>query len=380
VVEVVGTELEPMAVEVVVELIGGTGAAWKLIERSLKAGKPVVTANKALLAAHGEEIFRLAAQKNTDIYFGASVGGCIPIVRALREGLIANHIESIHGILNGTSNYILTRMEAEGLSFDRVLADAQEMGYAEADPGLDIDGWDTAHKAVILASLAYGLPVPLDSVSVEGIRGLAEMDIRYAADLGYRIKLLAIIRQASRGGQGAEVEIRVHPALVPAKHVLASVSGVFNAVMVQADLAGRTLYYGRGAGQEPTASTVIGDIADVVRNLVEGSPCRVPAMSVSGHEVRLRNMGEVVTRHYLRLTVSDEPGVLAQIAAVLGERRISIASVIQKEAGAAPHTPVVLVTHAAPEKALQEAVAEIDGMAFVGAPTVRLRIEDLGDE
>jgi len=368
------------AVEVVVELIGGTGAAWKLIERSLKAGKPVVTANKALLAAHGEEIFRLAAQKNTDIYFGASVGGCIPIVRALREGLIANHIESIHGILNGTSNYILTRMEAEGLSFDRVLADAQEMGYAEADPGLDIDGWDTAHKAVILASLAYGLPVPLDSVSVEGIRGLAEMDIRYAADLGYRIKLLAIIRQASRGGQGAEVEIRVHPALVPAKHVLASVSGVFNAVMVQADLAGRTLYYGRGAGQEPTASTVIGDIADVVRNLVEGSPCRVPAMSVSGHEVRLRNMGEVVTRHYLRLTVSDEPGVLAQIAAVLGERRISIASVIQKEAGAAPHTPVVLVTHAAPEKALQEAVAEIDGMAFVGAPTVRLRIEDLGDE
>jgi len=172
----------------------------------------------------------------------------------------------------------------------------------------------------------------------------------------------------------------VHPALVPAKHVLASVSGVFNAVMVQADLAGRTLYYGRGAGQEPTASTVIGDIADVVRNLVEGSPCRVPAMSVSGHEVRLRNMGEVVTRHYLRLTVSDEPGVLAQIAAVLGERRISIASVIQKEAGAAPHTPVVLVTHAAPEKALQEAVAEIDGMAFVGAPTVRLRIEDLGDE
>jgi len=265
------------SVDIVVELIGGSDVALDLVKQALGAGKPVVTANKALLAEHGEELFSLAEAQNVDICFGASVGGGIPIIRALREGLIGNRIERIDGILNGTCNYILTRMQAEHLPFQTVLDDAQAAGYAEADPSLDIDGFDTAHKAVILASLAYGFCVPMEAVHVEGIRHLDQVDIECAANLGYRIKLLAVVNRA-----GKEVEVRVHPTLVPEDHVLASVGGVFNAVMVRGDFVGDALFYGRGAGRRPTAGTVLADIADVARNLAADTPGRVAALHRSG--------------------------------------------------------------------------------------------------
>jgi homoserine dehydrogenase len=368
--------IQDPAVNVVIELIGGTGVARKFMLQALELGKPVVTANKALLAQCGAEIFSLAERKGTDIYFGASVGGGLPIIRALREGLIANRIESIDGILNGTCNYILTRMETENLSFADALREAQAAGYAEADPALDIDGHDTAHKAAILASLAYGVHVPLSRMHVEGIRGLDEVDIRYAQDLGYRIKLLAVIKRPASGGKGgADIEVRVHPAMVPVGHVLASVGGVFNGVMVRGDLAGDTLYYGRGAGRRPTASTVLADVADVARNILSGSPRRVPAMPRAAGKIGIRPMAQVRARYYLRLSLLDEPGVLASIASVLGKHDISIASVLQKEKGGARYVPAVIVTHEAGEKDLDRALRRIDAMKFVGAGTVRFRIE-----
>jgi len=293
-------------VRIVVELIGGTGAAKELVMLALELGKPVVTANKALLAEHGREIFELAERRGVDLYFGASVGGGIPVIRALREGLIGNRINSIHGILNGTCNYILTRMEAEGLEFEQVLGEAQAAGYAEADPALDIDGTDTAHKAVILASLAYGFSVPMSSVATEGIRGISRTDIRYAGDLGYRIKLLAVIKR-----EDSRIEVRVHPTLVPLNTMLASVGGVYNAVMVEGDLVGKTLYYGRGAGRKPTASTVISDIAEVMKNLEGGSRRPLAALAQIGQPAGIMDIGEVVTRYYLRLSLLDRPGVLA---------------------------------------------------------------------
>jgi len=363
--------IQDPAVQVVVELIGGTGVALDLVRRALELGKPVVTANKALLAKHGAEIFALAAKKKTDIYFGASVGGGIPIIRVLREGLVANRVQSIKGILNGTCNYILTRMEQENVTFDTALKAAQKAGYAEADPGLDIDGLDTAHKAVILASLAFGFQMPLEAVHVEGIRGLAAADIRYARDMGYRIKLLAVIKGDDKG-----VEARVHPALVPVEHVLASVSGVYNAVMVQSDLAGSTLYYGRGAGRDPTASTVIGDIADVARNLASNSSYRVPPLQLVNPGLKPRAMDEIETRYYLRLMLVDQPGVLARITSALGEHDISIASVLQKEGMEGKCVPVVIMTHKAREGQLDAAQAEINKLEAVGAKIVRLRIED----
>ena len=368
-------------VDVVVELIGGTGVAKELVTAALEAGKPVVTANKALLAEHGEEIFGLALRKNTEIRFGASVGGGIPVIRALREGLVGNRIESIYGILNGTCNYILTRMENEGLSFDAALAEAQAAGYAEADPALDIDGFDTAHKAVILASLAHGFSVPMDSVHVEGIRGLSELDIRYALDFGYRIKLLAVI--ANRGGSGNDngdassggIEVRVHPALVPLDEMLASVSGVFNAVMLSGDLTGDTLYYGRGAGKGPTASTVIGDIADLARTFQADCKLGFLPAGAAGPGRGVRDMHEVETRYYLRLSLLDKPGVLAQITTILGREGVSLASVLQKEGRSDDHVPVVAVTHRALERSIDAALADIDKLDIVAGKTVRLRIE-----
>jgi homoserine dehydrogenase len=359
------------ACEVIIELIGGTTLARELILRSIELGKPVVTANKALLAEHGAEIFRLARAKGVDIYFEASVGGGIPIIRALREGLIANRIDSLYAILNGTCNYILTRMESEAQKFDRVLKDAQAAGYAEADPGLDIDGHDTAHKALILASLAYGCQIPMDKVHVEGIRGLAEVDMENALGLGYRIKLLAVIHR-----QNEEIEVRVHPTLVPLKHLLASVSGVFNAVLVNGDVVGPTLYYGRGAGRLPTASAVIGDLADVARNLSLGTPGRVPALTEYAPDIRFRPVGDIESRYYLRISVLDRPGVLGQIASILGRYGISIASVIQKEAHVGRHVGVVIVTHRARELDFDAALTEIDAMPAVSSRTVRYRIED----
>jgi homoserine dehydrogenase len=361
--------IEDPAVEVVIELVGGTKVAREFVLHALRLGKPVVTANKALLAEHGREIFGLARERQVDIGYEASVCAGVPIIRALREGLVANRFAGLYGILNGTCNHILTRMTLAGLSFDAALAEAQQQGYAEADPSLDIDGHDTAHKVAILASLAYGFHVPIADVYVEGIRGLAATDIQYAKDLGYTIKLLAVAREVT-----GEIEIRVHPTLVPANHMLASVSGVFNAVMVDGDMTGQTLYYGRGAGRKPTASAVLADVADLLRNLAGGSQHRVPAIPLSGHR-RIRAMAKVETCHYLRLSLRDAPGVLGRITSILGRHGVSIASVLQKEGRKDDHVPVVIMTHRAKESEVAAAIAETDASDVVGAKTVRLRIE-----
>jgi homoserine dehydrogenase len=356
---------------IIVELIGGTGIALEFTKQALAAGKPVVNANKALLAAHGDELFQLAQDNQTEIYFGASVGGGIPIVRALREGLIANHVTSIHGILNGTCNYILTAMEEEGMAFDAALARAQELGFAEADPGLDIDGKDTAHKAVILGRLAYGFHASLEDITIEGIRDLAKGDIETAAALGYRVKLLAIVRKV-----GDEVEVRVHPAMVPLDHVLASVRGVFNAILVDGDMTGDTLYYGKGAGREPTASTVIGDIADIIKNLEGGSARRFPEAEGASSGLSLRSPGDVETRYYFRLSLLDAPGTLARVSSVLGEHGISIASAMQQEGSTGEYVPVVIVTHRAASRECDAAIEAISKLDVVAEAPVRIRIED----
>ncbi|MDA0989179.1 MAG: homoserine dehydrogenase [Verrucomicrobia bacterium] len=358
---------------VIIELIGGTGIAKTLAIRALKLGKAVVTANKALLAKHGDELFDLAEAHNTEIYFGASVGGGIPIIRALREGLTANRIVSIHGILNGTCNYILTRMEVEGLAFQEALDEAQAQGYAEADPALDIDGFDTAHKALILSRLAFGFHPTLDAITVEGIRGLSEVDIQNGLDLGYRVKLLAVLKR-----DGDAVEVRVHPAMVPVDDMLASVSGVFNAVMVHGDLSGDTLYYGRGAGREPTASTVIADVGDACKNLMSNSPRRFPSVAgfVGAASASLLPPGDVQTRFYIRLALLDRPGTLAEITHVLGAHDVSIGSVVQDGVNAGDYVPVVIVTHTCTERDCAAALDAIAKLDVVGQEMVRIRIED----
>lgn len=359
-------------VDIVVELIGGTTIARKFILEALRVGKPVVTANKALLAEHGKEIFAAADRSGVDVCFEASVAGGIPLIRALSRGLVADNIESIHGILNGTCNYILTRMSKDGLSFDRALREAQGGGYAEADPGLDIDGHDTAHKAAILALLAYGFRIPLGDLPVEGIRGLALDDITYARDLGYCVKLLAVIRRVS-----GRIEMRVSPALVQSDHMLASVGGVFNAVLVKSDVVGETLYYGRGAGRRPTASAVVSDIADVARKLATGSSDRISPFPRGIREGKLRDIGRTESRYYLRMLLPDKPGILGRISMALGRNGISIASVRQAELrSTAGRVPVVFVTHRAKEAQFQAALKEIDSMQMVGGRTIRIRIED----
>ena len=318
--------------EVIVELIGGTTHAFDLIQAALQSGKHVVTANKALLAERGAELFATALKHRRHLLFEASVAGGIPIIRALREGLVANRIISIHGIINGTCNYILTRMNEEGLEFKDALAEAKRLGFAEADDSLDVDGHDTAHKAAVLAALAYGFWVPPGQLYTEGLRAVEKQDIVYARKLGYGLKLLAIIKTDPDGA----VEVRVHPTLIPQSHVLASVSGVFNAVLVRGDVVGDTLYYGRGAGGDPTASAVISDLAQIAAHF----PQEQKARNV-GHEAlhsRLKTMDEIVSRYYLRLLVVDRPGVLADVARVLASRQIGISSVIQPEAQAGETT------------------------------------------
>ena len=360
-------------VDVVVELIGGTGAARQFVLQALRLGKPVVTANKKLLAEYGAEIHRVAEENGTEILFEASVGGGIPIIKALREGLCANRIQSIYGILNGTCNYILTRMEEENLPFDEVLAAAQAAGYAEAEPSLDIDGHDTAHKAAVLASLAYGCVVPLERIQVSGIRGMAAADIAYAAEMGYRIKLLAIIQ----GGEDG-VEVSVQPTLVGHGHQLAAVSGVFNAILVKGDVVGTTLYYGRGAGRAATASAVVADLADAALSLRAGGRRRDPIGGLPKAPVVFRNPGDIVARHYLRFSMKDQPGTLAKAATVLGRHGIGIDSVMQQEAPAdAEYWPVIIVTGASPERAMSAALEEIAGLdGLTDRSTVRYRIED----
>ena len=359
------------AVRIVVETIGGTGIAKKLVLDALAAKKCVVTANKKLLAEYGREIFDAAAANGVDIYFGAAVGGGIPIIRVLREGLAGNEIESIHGILNGTCNYILTRMENEGLPFDEVLKDAQKLGYAEANPSLDIDGFDTAHKACILSALAYGFQPTLDQVRVEGIRSLSGTDVRYAADFGYRIKLLACIAR-----DGDEVEVGVQPTLIPLSHMLASVNDAFNAAMVKGDLSDYTMYYGRGAGRAPTASTVIGDVGDVARNLAHGETrYRRGAPDYAEGKIRLRAAGDIVSKFYIRFMVADRPGAFGEIASILGRRGVSLAAASQRagSVGNEP-VPVVVLTHEAKTADIEAALAEIRASGVIGADPVKLRM------
>jgi homoserine dehydrogenase len=353
-------------IDVIVELIGGLKIAKEFVLRALKNGKPVVTANKALLAEAGRELFEASAKSGAGIFFEASVGGGIPVLRALRDGLVGNQIKSMYGILNGTCNYILTRMEREGLDFDAVLADAQKLGYAETPPDLDIDGIDTAHKAVVLASLAYGAPVPMEAFTIEGIRGLSHREIEYAAELGYRIKLLAVIRNVN-----GEVEMRVEPSFVPKKHLLASVNDSFNAVFIEGDVVGDTLYYGRGAGRLPTASAVIGDIMEAAAGKGGCSNWLLKHESL-----KVCDAANSSIRCYLRLSLKDQPDVIAKVAHVLGKNKISIASIMQKEQNAGEQVPVVFLTHKALEKNFAAAMNEIETLDVVDGKPVRMAIED----
>ena len=358
-------------IDIVVETIGGTGVAKTFVLEALGNGKCVVTANKKLLAEYGREIFETAAKNDVDIYFGASVGGGIPIIRVLREGLAGNEIESIHGILNGTCNYILTRMENEGLPFESVLKDAQKLGYAEANPSLDIDGFDTAHKACILAALAYGFQPGVDQVQVEGIRNLDGADVKYAADFGYRIKLLAVVAK-----DGSEVEVGVHPTLIPFSHMLANVNDAFNAAYVKGDMSDYTMYYGRGAGRAPTASTVIGDIGDIARNLAydETRYARGVPNYAEG-KVRLRAAGDIRSKYYLRFMLADRPGAMGVVASALGKHGVSISALSQKESseGNLP-VPVVAMTRVARAADIDAALAEIKAAGVTGEDPVKLRV------
>ena len=359
-------------VDVVVELVGGTGVARKFILDALERGKPVVTANKALLAEFGVELFTAAEKSRADIYYEASVAGGIPIIKTLREGLVGNRIGKILGIMNGTCNYILTRMERENIEFATVLDDAQKLGYAEAEPSLDIDGFDTAHKAVILSSLAYGEWFGMDPVYVEGIRNISLQDIRFADELGYRIKLLAIIKLVDD-----DVQIRVHPTLVPKHTLLADISDVFNGVLVSGDVVGETLLYGRGAGRDATASAVVADIVDVCLNLKFGSHRRVPAFRMSPQYRHILKMDDILSRYYLRLQVVDRPGVIARIAAILGDKQISISSFIQKENQSEDNVSLLILSHQAREKAVNDAIAEINKLEEVCEDVKLIRIEDM---
>jgi homoserine dehydrogenase len=361
------------SIDIIIELVGGKGYARDVVIKALQNGKSVVTANKALLAEYGSEIFALADSQKRSVGFEASVAGAIPIIRAIREGLVANRFKSIYGILNGTCNFILTKMEREQVTFEHALKEAQAAGYAEANPALDIDGFDTAHKAAILASLACGGPFPIGEVFVEGIRGLAKADMEYARGLGYRIKLLAVIKLNEKN-----VEVRVHPALIPAESLLANVSGVFNAVMVEGDMAGQTMYYGRGAGRLPTGSAVVSDLADIGMALASNVP--PPPLFTGGPAPACQSMAEVVSRFYIRFSLLDKPGVLGQIATVFGRHSISLASVMQKEGPTGKHVPVVMVTDKAREGDLMAALDEIVAQGVTNSPPVRMRIEDLGAE
>ena len=360
------------SVQIVVETIGGTGIAKTLVLEALNNGKCVVTANKKLLAEYGKEIFDTAAKNNVDIYFGAAVGGGIPIIRVMREGLAGNDIETIHGILNGTCNYILTRMENEGLPFDTVLKDAQRLGYAEANPSLDVDGFDTAHKACILATLAFGFQPKVDDIQVNGIRDLAGEDVKYAADFGYRIKLLASVSR-----HGDEVAVSVNPTLVPFTHMLSNVNDAFNAVMVKGDMSDYTMYYGRGAGRAPTASTVVGDIGDIARNLAHGETrYERGAPNYAEGKVTLRAAGEISSKFYIRFLVADKPGAFGTIASILGKFSVSISAASQKAAAedGKNAVPVVVLTHTAKVSDLDNALAEIKASGVIADEPVALRI------
>jgi len=363
-------------IDIVVELIGGTGVAKDLILKAIANGKHVVTANKSLLAQHGNEIFAAAQKQDVMVAFEAAVGGGIPIIKSLREGLTANRIEWIVGIVNGTSNFILSEMRDKGSSFADVLKEAQQRGYAEADPTFDIEGVDAAHKLTIMAAIGFGIPMQFKSAYIEGISKLAQEDIRYAGELGYRIKLLGITKRKDRG-----IELRVHPTLIPERRLIANVEGVMNAILVKGDAVGQTMYYGAGAGAEPTASAVVADLVDVARMLTSDPEHRVPHLAFQPDRLSstpILPMGEVETSYYLRLRVLDKPGVLADITRIFADLSISIDAMVQKE----PHegedqVDIIMLTHLTVEKNVNAAIAKIEKLPVVVGKVTRIRLEEL---
>ena len=363
-------------IDIVIELIGGYGIAKTLVLRALAAGKHVVTANKSLLATHGNEIFAAAQKAGVMVGFEAAVAGGIPIIKALREGLTANRIEWVAGIINGTTNFILSEMRAKGSDFATVLKEAQRLGYAEADPTFDIEGVDAAHKATILSAIAFGVPVQFDKAYVEGITKLQAVDIRYAEQLGYRIKLRGITRRRDKG-----IELRVHPTLIPTKRLIANVEGAMNAVLVQADAVGTTLYYGKGAGAEPTASAVVADLVDITRLATADPDHRVPHLAFQPDamaDTPILLIEQVVTAFYLRLVVADEAGVLSRITTILAEHEISIDAVLQRESAEGERqTDLIILTHDTVEGRMRQALAKMQALASVLAPIVSLRKEEL---
>lgn len=371
-------------VDVVSELIGGTTLARTIILAALKLGKPVITANKALLSAHGEELFEAASQFGTNLYYEASVCGGIPIIKSLREGFVGNRITHLYGIVNGTCNYILTRMKLEGADFNAVLKDAQAQGYAEAEPSLDIDGYDALHKIGILASLAHGFWVDPEDIHVEGIRNVSALDIKFAGQLGYTIKLLGIIKKLQGRGSNAKgrntnrsgVQVSVYPTLIPNSHVLASVNHVFNAVFVRGDIVGDTLFYGRGAGKDATASAVLSDLADAALDLKFGTKHRVPPFVPHERDGAVTPIDEVISRYFVRLNVVDVPGTLAKITAILGAAKIGISSVIQPEGHEGASVPLILMLHDASNGAVSKALKKIGQLPVVKGPPVMFRVEN----
>lgn len=384
--ELTGGEVEVVAdanevvnrpdIDIVIELIGGYGVARDLVLKALRNGKHVVTANKALLAVYGNEIFEAAREKGVIVAFEAAVAGGIPIIKALREGLTANRIQWIAGIINGTTNFILSEMRDKGLDFDTVLKEAQRLGYAEADPTFDIEGVDAAHKVTLMSSIAFGMPVQFDKAHVEGITRLSAVDIKYAEELGYRIKLLGLTRRREDG-----IELRVHPTLVPASRLIANVEGAMNAVLVQGDAVGATLYYGKGAGAEPTASAVIADLVDVTRLHTADPEHRVPHLAFQPDElssVPVLPIEEVTSSYYLRMRVSDQTGVLADITRILADAGISIDAMLQKESREGePQTDIIMLSHLCREKQVNAAINKIEALPTVLSAVTRLRMEEL---
>jgi homoserine dehydrogenase len=380
--------VEDPGIRIVVELMGGTSTAREVVRKALSLGKPVVTANKALLSAHGPELFALAARNGTNLYYEAAVAGGIPIIKALRESFAGNRLTRIAGIVNGTCNYILTRMKLEGAEFGDVLADAQRLGYAEAEPSLDVDGHDAAHKTGILASLAHGFWVRPESIHTEGIRHISKLDIQFAAQLGYTIRLLGIVKPVdapagqpkSKSGiknPKSQVQVSVYPALVPNTHVLASVNHAYNAVAVRGDIVGDTLFYGRGAGQDPTASSVLSDLVDAALDLKAGNHHRVPPFVAHNSSARVASIDDIVSRFYVRLDVIDRPGVFARIATLLAQAQIGISSIIQPEGHAGETVPVILMLDEATNRAARLAIARIARLPVVKSAPVVLRVENL---
>ncbi len=363
-------------IDIIVELIGGYGLALEIVMQAIANGKHVVTANKALIAVHGNEIFAAARDKGVMVAYEASVAGGIPIIKALREGLAANRVQWVAGIINGTGNFILTEMRDKGRAFPDVLAEAQALGYAEADPTFDVEGIDAAHKLTILASIAFGIPLQFDKAYTEGITQLTTADVHYAEAFGYRIKHLGIARRTGKG-----VELRVHPTLIPADRLLANVHGVMNAVMVNGDAVGSTLYYGAGAGAEPTASAVVADIIDVARAVTCEPESRVPHLAFRAEtlsDLPVLPVGEVETAYYLRLHAQDRPGVLARVASILSERGINIESIMQKDVEEQDGlVPIIILTHRVREKSMNEAIAALEALDEVSSPLMRIRVEHL---